>query len=76
MEYLLLAAAGVFSLGGGAVAALGLRAAVGLSFRPTWAVTSLLFFVVPGVVVLGRERRARKAEMIRAAESSLKENDG
>ena len=76
MEYLLLAVAGGLSLVAGAVAAVALEAMVGLPFRPVWAVTSLLFFVVPGVVVIRRERRAGSTNQIEAAESSLRENDG
>jgi uncharacterized membrane protein len=75
LEYVFLAVAGGLSLVAGAVAAFGLQAVAGVSFRSTWAVSSLLFFVIPGAAVLGRERRARRAKNTKA-EASLKEHDG
>lgn len=76
MEYMMLGLAGALALVAGAVSALGLQAWAGLPFRPSWVVASLLFFVIPGVLVLGRERRARRANRINAAGSSVKETDG
>ena len=76
MELLLIAVAGVLSLLAGAVAAFALQEFAGVGFRTGWAGTSLLFFVIPGVAVMGRDRRARRANRIGTAESSLKENNG
>jgi predicted lysophospholipase L1 biosynthesis ABC-type transport system permease subunit len=57
LELLILVAAVFFALGGGALVAFLLSSGTELPFRPTWAVISLLLFVVPGVAVFGRERR-------------------
>jgi len=76
VEYLLIAAAGGLSLGAGAVAGFALEAVAGLPFRAMWAASSLLFFVIPGVVVFGRERRARRTDQTTMAGSLQKENDG
>lgn len=66
LEYVFLLAAVVLALLGGALAAWGLQAGLGLPFRLTWAVTSLLLFIVPAVVVWRRERRfARELEEAR-----------
>jgi uncharacterized membrane protein len=58
LEYLILGVAMVLALLAGALAAWLVENLFGAPFRPTWAVSSLLFFVVPGWIVLGRERRA------------------
>jgi hypothetical protein len=42
----------------GAVLALLLATSLGLSFRTTWAVASLLLFTVPAMVAWRRERRS------------------
>ena len=76
MEFVLLGMAGVLALLGGALAAFALQGALGFPFRTAWAVSSLLFFVVPGVVVLMRERRARDTTQTRGARASVKETDG
>jgi hypothetical protein len=59
LEFFILIAAVFFALGGGALVAFLVSTGTELSFRPTWAVVSLLLFVVPGMAVLGRERRKR-----------------
>lgn len=56
LEYLILLGIVVLALLGGALLALLLQAAADLPFRTTWTVGSILFFVVPGVLVLGRNR--------------------
>lgn len=58
-EYLILGAAAVLALVGGALVAWVLSASLELSFRITWVVASLLFFVVPGGIVYLRERLNR-----------------
>lgn len=59
LEYVMLGVAGALALLGGALVAWGLQAAAGFPFRTSWFVFSLLFFVVPGAVVLGKQRRLR-----------------
>ena len=58
LEYVILGVAMVLALLAGALAAWLVENLFGAPFRPTWAVSSLLFFVVPGWIVLRRERRA------------------
>jgi uncharacterized membrane protein len=58
LEYVILGVAMVLALLAGALAAWMVEKLVGAPFRPTWAVSSLLFFIVPGWIVLRRERRA------------------
>ncbi len=60
LEYLILGAAVILALVGGAVVAFILSAGTDLSFRSTWVVLSLLLLAVPGAVVLVRERRRRR----------------
>lgn len=58
LEYVILGVAMVLALLAGSLAAWMVENLVGAPFRPTWAVSSLLFFIVPGWIVLRRERRA------------------
>jgi len=58
LEYVILGVAMALALIAGALAAWMVENLVGAPFRTTWAVSSLLFFVVPGWIVLRRERRA------------------
>ena len=61
LEYLILFFALVLALVGGLMVAWILNASLALPFRSTWAVASLLLFIVPGASVylreLGRGRR-------------------
>ena len=59
LEWLLLGAAAVASLAGGWLAALLGRSALGLPFRTTWMVASLLLFLIPGGMAWVAERRSR-----------------
>ena len=59
-EYVLLGAAAIFALMGGAAVAWILQVWVGAPFRISWFVMSLLLFVVPGVIVRVREARVEK----------------
>ena len=61
LEWILLGAAAIASLVGGWLAALLGRSALGLPFRATWIVASLLLFLIPGAMALVAERRSRKA---------------
>ncbi len=56
LEWVILFAAVGFALGGGALVAWIVSAGTGLAFRPTWIVLSILLLVVPGSIVLLRER--------------------
>ena len=58
-EYLILAVAMGLALLAGALAAWMAESLMGASFRLAWALSSLLFFVVPGWIVFRRERRTR-----------------
>jgi uncharacterized membrane protein len=62
LEYLILGVAMGLALLAGALAAWMVESLMGASFRLSWALLSLLFFVVPGWIVLSRERRARAQE--------------
>jgi uncharacterized membrane protein len=61
LEYLMLGMAVVLSLGGGALVAWILQTSFGVPFRPSWVITSLLLFIIPGLVVFGREWRKKPA---------------
>ena len=56
LEFVILGVVMVLSLIAGALLAWVLQSMIGASFRLVWAVASLLFFVVPGVLVHRRER--------------------
>jgi hypothetical protein len=58
LEYVILGVTMVLALLAGALAAWMVGDLVGAPFRLTWAVSSLLFFIVPGWIVLRRERGA------------------
>ncbi len=58
LEYVILGVAMALALLAGALAAWMVESLTGAPFRPTWAISSLLFFTVPGWVVLRRERRS------------------
>ena len=60
LEYLVLGLALVLALGGGALVAWVLGPVGPLSFRWTWAIVSLLLFILPGAFVYLREFRSAK----------------
>lgn len=69
METLLMMAAGLMALVAGALTAWLLAGAMDWPFRPLWIAASVIFFVVPGGVVLVRARRdeaERQARLQRA----------
>lgn len=74
LEMVFLVAAVVLALLGGALAAYGLQEGLGVPFRPTWAVVSLLLFVVPAALVWRRERRFER-ERKEAREREPREPD-
>ncbi len=57
LEYVILGVAVVLALLAGALAAWLVENLTGAPFRLTWTLSSLLFFIVPGWVVLRRERQ-------------------
>ncbi len=57
LEYVILLAAALMALLGGALVAWLLMALAGFSFRITWVVSSILLFVIPGASVYLREFR-------------------
>ncbi|MFQ5538546.1 MAG: hypothetical protein ACE5GJ_13965 [Gemmatimonadota bacterium] len=59
LEWLILAAAGVFAVLGGGVVAVILADVAGFPFRPTWLVASVLIFGVPAAISTLRLRRER-----------------
>lgn len=61
LEWILLGAAAIASLVGGWLVALLARAALGLPFRATWMIASLLLFLCPGAMAWAAERRSRSA---------------
>ena len=61
LEYVMLGMAAALSLGGGALVAWILMTSFGVPFRPSWVIASLLLFIIPGLVVFGRERRKKPA---------------
>ena len=83
-EYVLMGGAMVFALLGGAAVAWLLQTAAGVPFRISWFVSSLLLFVIPGAIVLGREARAglgsgaeaQTPTQIDGSESTRVESDG
>jgi len=62
LEYVILGVAAGLALLAGAVAAFLLGSALGLPFRPTWAVASLVLFAIPAAAAYLRERRTARAE--------------
>ena len=63
LEYVILGVAMALALLAGALAAWMAESLTGAPFRLTWALSSLLFFVVPGWVVFRRERQAEGARV-------------
>lgn len=59
LEYVILGVAMALALLAGALAAWMVESLTGAHFRVMWVVSSLLFFVVPGAVVLRRERETK-----------------
>jgi uncharacterized membrane protein len=60
LEYLILGVAMALALLAGALAAWLVGSITGAPFRLTWALSSLLFFAVPGWIVLKRERQSKR----------------
>ena len=75
LEYVILGVAMVCALVAGWLAAWLVENLTGAPFRLTWALSSLIFFVVPGWTVLRRERRKEVPEVgVGTTGSGLSEN--
>ena len=61
LEFVILGVAMVLSMVAGWIASWLLEILIDAPFRISWTVSSLLFFVVPGAMVLRRERMATRA---------------
>ncbi len=59
LEYMMLGMAVALALGGGALVAWIFKTSFGVPFRPSWVTASLLLFIIPGLVVLGRMWRKK-----------------
>ncbi len=64
LEHLFLMVAAIASLLAGALVAWLLMQAFGLPFRLTWAIASLVLFIVPGTLSYLRVRREERATAI------------
>ena len=69
LEHIFLMVAALTSLIAGALVAWLLKQAVDLPFRPTWAVSSLALFLIPGVLSWMRVRREDRAHEARRTAS-------
>ena len=76
LEFLILFLASVLALLGGALVGWLLNSSLGLSFRWSWAVASLLLFILPGGFVYLREFRKRGPSPDRVSKSEPKEPHG
>lgn len=76
LEYFILLAALILALLGGALVAWILAASTGFPFRISWAVASLLLFIVPGGTVYLRELRREKERATPDRISEMKDLHG
>lgn len=76
LEYLILLLALVLALVGGALVAWILNTLLGAPFRISWALGSLLLFMVPGGLVYLRERAQKRKTSGKLESTQPKEPDG
>jgi hypothetical protein len=76
LEYLILFFAMAVALLGGALVSWLLRPVLPLSFRASWALVSLLLFMLPGGFVYLRESRKKGKHLEADSKSKLKETHG
>ena len=76
LEYLILFLALAVALLGGALVAWVLSSSLGISFRGSWAVGSLLLFILPGGFVYLREFREKGVSPDRDIKTKPKEPHG
>jgi uncharacterized membrane protein len=70
LEWLIFAGAAGLAVVGGGLLALLLAGPLGFDFRPTWLVSSLVLFVIPGAIAVNtlrrdERRRAQRLEQLR-----------
>ncbi len=65
IEWVLLAGGASVAMVGGAGVAWMLGGVGGMSFRSTWMGASVVLFVVPGVIVIFKNRKEERAEALR-----------
>ena len=75
LEWVILAAAMILAIGGGAAVAWLIAPTVDVGFRPIWMVMSVLLFVVPGVIGIMRIRKDERAARVKT-QSDPEEDDG
>jgi uncharacterized membrane protein len=74
LEWVIFGGACVIAITGGAGVAWLVVQSNELDFRPTWIVTSLLLFVIPGTVAITQMRRAERASAL--DDGHREEDDG
>jgi uncharacterized membrane protein len=75
LEFVILGVAMVFSMVAGWISAWLLEIMIEAPFRISWTVSSLLFFVVPGSIVLGREHKEKRIRTVATHEISTEQGD-
>ncbi len=73
LEHLFIGMAAVAALVAGAMVAWLLGQAFELPFRPTWAVSALLLFILPGGISLWRVRRDRPRRRVERTEEQQRD---
>lgn len=76
LEYVILGAAALLALLGGALVAWLASISLEVSFRISWVVASLLLFAVPGGIVYARERLTDSGPSERDVERTTGDVDG
>lgn len=76
LEWVILAVTAVLAVGGGGLVAVLVVGESGTGFRGTWIVTSLLLLIVPGVVVLARQRRDERKRIAETSGEAETDEDG
>ncbi len=75
LEFVILGVAMVLSMLAGWITAWLLEIVISAPFRTSWTVSSLLFFVIPGAIVLKRERRVSGARIGTNNNNSTEQGD-
>lgn len=75
LEYVILTLVVLLSLAGGALLAFLASSLVGVPFRITWAVASVLIFVIPAAIVWGKEVRVRRGAPETSTADERKSNE-
>lgn len=75
LEYVILIVVVLLSMAGGALLAFLANSLVGVPFRITWAVASVLIFVIPAAIVWGKEVRVGGGSTRRGTEEDRKSDE-